>query len=374
MFAPIHWLHATVLQMPATRRAAYALLELAPTSQKKSFCNSPPDACHVASGTCNAGVCSYESIVCSTPPDVCHAASGSCSAGQCPYDGLTGADCPGGTCQAGNCVATPEPEAPEAGVLDAGGDADSHREASAPAVDAADDGAAPDAIDSADSISENEVPEASEADAGAEWVDARALDDAPTAADAHVAADSTTPVKDAAAEVANADAHGDEGSGQIEVSSAGCSCRVGAPPVRGSTLLLYSGLPADLDGVLDPTESLAPLGYTIDIPGREFIAFDPRSEALQVNRPPLEGAVVAWLREAHGRRPFVMLDNGDRALIDTGSSLGLAIRDPNAASRSDAAGARDVGGGRIATRRVSTSTIAIGSLTLKDPNRPCFGG
>ena len=135
-------------------------------------------------------------------------------------------------------------------------------------------------------------------------------------------------------------------------------------PNKGE-VLITSGLPADLDGVLDPTETLAPLGYTIDIPRREFSAFDPRTEALQVNRPPLEGAVVTWLREAHGRRPFVMLDNGDRALIDTGSSLGLAIRDPNAASRSVATGARDVGGGTISTRRVSTSTISIGSLTLR---------
>jgi hypothetical protein len=135
-------------------------------------------------------------------------------------------------------------------------------------------------------------------------------------------------------------------------------------PARGE-VLITSGLPADLDGVLDPTEALAPLGYTIDIPRREFSAFDPRSDALQVNRPPLEGAVVTWLREAHGRRPFVMLDNGDRALIDTGSSLGLAIRDPNTASRSVATGARDVGGGTISTRRVSTSTVSIGSLTLR---------
>ena len=135
-------------------------------------------------------------------------------------------------------------------------------------------------------------------------------------------------------------------------------------PAKGE-VLITSGLPADLDGVLDPTEALAPLGYTIDIPGREFIAFDPRSEAVEVNRPPLEGAVVTWLREAHGRRPFVMLDNGDRALIDTGSSLGLAIRDPNTASREVATGARDIGGGRISTRRVSTSTISIGSLTLR---------
>lgn len=132
-----------------------------------------------------------------------------------------------------------------------------------------------------------------------------------------------------------------------------------------SEVMITSGLPADLDGVLDPTEALAPLGYTIDIPRREFIAFDPRAEAVQMNQPPLEGTVVTWLREAHGRRPFVMLDNGDRALIDTGSSLGLAIRDPNSGSRSVMTGARDVGGGRISTRRVSTSTIAIGSLTLR---------
>ncbi len=135
-------------------------------------------------------------------------------------------------------------------------------------------------------------------------------------------------------------------------------------PAKGA-VMITSGLPADLDGVIDPTEALAPLGYTIDIPRREFIAFDPRSEGVQSNQPPLEGAVVAWVREAHGRRPFVMLDNGDRALIDTGSSLGLAIRDPNSTSRSGASTARDIGGGQISTRRVSTSTIAIGSLTLR---------
>jgi predicted aspartyl protease len=135
-------------------------------------------------------------------------------------------------------------------------------------------------------------------------------------------------------------------------------------PASGE-VLITSGLPADLDGVLDPTEALAPLGYTIDIPRREFIAFDPRTEAVQMNQAPLEGTVVAWLREAHGRRPFVMLDNGDRALIDTGSSLGLAVRDPNSGSRPATAGARDVGGGQISTRRVSTSTISIGSLTLR---------
>lgn len=135
-------------------------------------------------------------------------------------------------------------------------------------------------------------------------------------------------------------------------------------PGKGE-VMITSGLPADLDGVLDPTEALAPLGYTIDIPRHEFIAFDPRSEAVQMNQPPLEGTVVNWVREAHGRRPFVMLDNGDRALIDTGSSLGLAMRDPNSVSRSAASSARDIGGGQISTRRVSTATISIGSLTLR---------
>jgi predicted aspartyl protease len=135
-------------------------------------------------------------------------------------------------------------------------------------------------------------------------------------------------------------------------------------PAKGE-VMITSGLPADLDGVLDPTEALNPLGYTIDIPRREFSAFDPRTEALQMNQPPVEGTVVPWLREAHGRRPFVMLDNGDRALIDTGSSLGLAVRDPNAAPRSGASSSRDIGGGQISTRRVATSNIAIGSLALR---------
>jgi hypothetical protein len=36
-------------------------------------------------------------------------------------------------------------------------------------------------------------------------------------------------------------------------------------------VLITSGLPADLDGVLDPTEAVAPLGYTIDIPGASLL-------------------------------------------------------------------------------------------------------
>lgn len=134
-------------------------------------------------------------------------------------------------------------------------------------------------------------------------------------------------------------------------------------PARGE-ILIATGLPSDLDGVIDPTEALAPLGYTIDIPRKVLTAFDPQVAGIRADRFSGEGAVVSWLREGHGRRPFVMLSNGDRALLDTGSSLGLAVRDTQTGSRAVYA-ARDVGGGQISTRRVTTSNISIGSLALQ---------
>jgi hypothetical protein len=61
-----------------------------------------------------------------------------------------------------------------------------------------------------------------------------------------------------------------------------------------------------------------------------------------------------------------MLDNGDRALLDTGSSLGLAIRDSGSPdSRAPVSAVRDVGGGQISARRVAATTVSIGSLTLR---------
>lgn len=136
-------------------------------------------------------------------------------------------------------------------------------------------------------------------------------------------------------------------------------------PAKGAVLVI-SGLPGDVDGVLDPTEVFSPLGYVIDLPQRELSAFDPQLSPLRMNEQPAEGAVVPWLREGRGRRPFVMLDNGDRALLDTGSSLGLAIRDSGPNDRKVPAYAvRDVGGGQISSRRVAPTTIAIGALTLR---------
>ena len=136
-------------------------------------------------------------------------------------------------------------------------------------------------------------------------------------------------------------------------------------PAKGAVLVI-NGLPRDLDGVLDPTEVFSPLGYVIDLPQQELSGFDPRNTPIRMNEQPAEGAVVPWLREGRGRRPFVMLDNGDRALLDTGSSLGLAIRDSSPTDRKMPAQAvRDVGGGQISTRRVAATTIAIGALTLR---------
>ena len=137
-------------------------------------------------------------------------------------------------------------------------------------------------------------------------------------------------------------------------------------PAKG-LVMVTSGLPREIDGALDPTEALWPLGYVIDLPRGELSAFDPRDMPLQLDAQSTEGAVVSWLRESHGRRPFVLLDNGDRALLDTGSTLGLAIKDRDQSNqRISGYAVRDVGGGRISARRARPSTIAIGSLTLRN--------
>lgn len=130
--------------------------------------------------------------------------------------------------------------------------------------------------------------------------------------------------------------------------------------------MVTSGLPADIDGVLDPTQVFSQLGYVIDIPRLELSAFDPQLNPLSTDNQPAEGAVVPWLRERQSRRPFVQLDNGDRALLDTGSSLGLAIRDSKQANHTNPSLSRDVGGGQITARRVRPTTVAIGALLLRN--------
>jgi len=137
-------------------------------------------------------------------------------------------------------------------------------------------------------------------------------------------------------------------------------------PAKGAAIVTR-GLPRDLDGVLDPTEAFSPLGYEIDLPRSELSAFEPRDNPVRINQQPPEGTVVQWLRESRGRRPFVLLNTGERALLDTGSNLGFAIKDNSRSGEQRIAGyeVRDVGGGRISARRAAPATISIGSLTLR---------
>lgn len=131
--------------------------------------------------------------------------------------------------------------------------------------------------------------------------------------------------------------------------------------------LVAPRLPEDIDAILDPTDAYSPLGYTIDLPNRTISAFDPVTDGLNKNRPPVDGAIVPWLRDGQGSRPFVRLSDGRKALIDTGSTFGLAFSDSAAMKDRDHVRAvTDVGGGSIRSRRVDPSTVSIGDLVLRD--------
>lgn len=142
-------------------------------------------------------------------------------------------------------------------------------------------------------------------------------------------------------------------------------------PARGLAIVAR-GLPADVDGVLDPTEAFSPFGYVIDIPGGELRAFDPRVRPLRAGDAPTDGAVVPWLTDGQSRRPFVMLGEGRRALLDTGSGFGLAVDESAARSLGiiltegrRRGSTRDIAGGEIASRRVRAATVSVGPLILR---------
>jgi hypothetical protein len=141
-------------------------------------------------------------------------------------------------------------------------------------------------------------------------------------------------------------------------------------PMRGM-VIVSDGIPHGVDGVLDPTEAFSPLGYVVDLPRGEILAFDPRSEPLRADAAPPGGAVVAWIVDRESRRPYVRLSDGRIALLDTGSRFGLALGEAAASDmgldlqRSEDRGAiRGFGGGIVHVRRVSPITIGIGALTL----------
>lgn len=131
-------------------------------------------------------------------------------------------------------------------------------------------------------------------------------------------------------------------------------------------VIISTGLPRDLDGLLDPNDAFGSLGYTIDIPRQELSFFDPRESPLSPRSQPRDGAVVAWQQQGGSHRPFVVLSTGEQALIDTGSSLGFGIHDRNPQpifSRSSAV--HDVGGS-VSSRRVEPRTVSIGALVLRN--------
>ncbi|HEY0003545.1 MAG TPA: aspartyl protease family protein [Pyrinomonadaceae bacterium] len=142
-------------------------------------------------------------------------------------------------------------------------------------------------------------------------------------------------------------------------------------PAKGQ-VMVTERLPSGVDGILDPTEAYWPLGYTIDMPQGEIRAFDPAATPLTRTGASGESAVVSWLFDHESRRPYIVLSNGQRALIDTGSGFGLAVG-AHAASAfgieaergRERGGTFDLGGGRFSSRRVNPVNIQIGSLMLK---------
>ena len=131
-------------------------------------------------------------------------------------------------------------------------------------------------------------------------------------------------------------------------------------------VIVSDGLPRDLDGLLDPNDAFSSLGYSIDIPRHELSAFDPREIPLSVRAQPRDGAVVAWQQQGNSHRPFVLLDTGEKTLIDTGSSLGLAVQSGEPSNeRSSRSAVHDVGG-RVSAHRVAPRTVSIGSLVLRN--------
>ena len=130
---------------------------------------------------------------------------------------------------------------------------------------------------------------------------------------------------------------------------------------------VVTNLPGSIDGVLDPTDVFKPYGYAVDLPNRELQVFDTATYRLRLNDVPREGAVVRWVREAGNDRPFVRLGDGRLALLDTGSSFGLALTDGvvrGANRRRDDNTIHDLGGGKVQSYPVKPQTVSIGALVL----------
>lgn len=143
-------------------------------------------------------------------------------------------------------------------------------------------------------------------------------------------------------------------------------------PSTGPAVVLETLAPG-IDGVLDPVDAFWPLGFEIDFRRSSITIFDPRLTPLRRGTDlSYDSAVVPWLQDGVTRRPFVSLESGHRALIDTGSGLGLALTSKSANSlgvapggrRAQPAEIRDLAGGTIDAHRIAPTNIRIGSLVL----------
>jgi hypothetical protein len=129
------------------------------------------------------------------------------------------------------------------------------------------------------------------------------------------------------------------------------------------TLAVVNSLPGSLDGILDPADLFGTLAYSIDLPNHQLLAFDAKSNGLNLKTPPREGAIVRWVRSGSSDRPFVKLGDGRLALIDTGSSFGLAVNQPGPPGRNHRVS--DLGGGSVEVREVAPTTVSVGELVLR---------
>lgn len=127
---------------------------------------------------------------------------------------------------------------------------------------------------------------------------------------------------------------------------------------------VVTSLPGSIDGILDPTDVFRPFGYSVDLPNRELRVFDTASQRLRLTDVPREGAVVRWVRETGSDRPFVRLGDGRLALLDTGSSFGLALTDSRAIGGSNHSTSHDLGGGTVQSQQIKPQTVSIGALVL----------
>jgi predicted aspartyl protease len=187
------------------------------------------------------------------------------------------------------------------------------------------------------------------------------------AANAHVAMSGKRPVM-----IGGLSGAGSVASYEAVIGSLAVGDEQNLLPAKG-LVIITERLAPGIDGVLDPVEAYWPMGFEIDMAREELSAFDARMSPLRrgANLPP-DGTIVPWLMDGQSRRPFVMLEGGRRALLDTGSGFGLAVTEDAARSLGvipgrgrDRRDVRDLAGGSIPAHRIAPATISIGALVLR---------